>query len=196
MRLIIIPLLFLAYASPLQASTASQQRQNRAADRYGLKRFKDRAELRSSIEQGGLVPIKGTAAYELDEGLGSSDDGHQALYRHARPWTKDFLDRELSALHEATGVRFRVTSLVRTEAYQQALSRGGNRAAIHGPRWWQRSSHLTGATVDISWLDLDRRVTAQLKKRLVELQRQGQVEFIMESYHKCFHVMVLPTYSG
>ena len=107
MRLIIIPLLFLAYASPLQASTASQQRQNRAADRYGLKRFKDRAELRSSIEQGGLVPIKGTAAYELDEGLGSSDDGHQALYRHARPWTKDFLDRELSALHEATGVRFR-----------------------------------------------------------------------------------------
>jgi len=195
MNVIVVSLMFLAATPSLQGAVLSQQRQNRAADHYGLTRLKDRTELQSFIKEGKLVPVTDTAAYELDEWLGTSDPGYEALYRYARPWTQDFLNRELGDLHEAYGTRFRITSLVRTEVYQRALIQGGNRAAIRGTAWWQRSSHPTGATADISWLDLDPKVTAKLRKRLQELQRQGKVEFIMERYHKCFHVMVLPTYS-
>lgn len=192
MKLLLFPLLFLASASTPHGAVLSQQRQNLAADRHGLVRYRDLAELQTAVAKGELVSITDTTVYEISEWLGSADPENRDLYRHARPWVRDFLDREIGALNLTTGARFRVTSLVRTEDYQRELVRRGNRAAVHGRAWWQRSSHLTGATVDLGRRGLDPRIVSTLRQRLIELQRLGQVEFILEP--TCFHIMVLPNY--
>lgn len=177
----------------LKGGRVSQTKQNRAADKLDLTRIKDRAQLERFIDRGYLVPVKGGDGYVLDPDLGSLDPGHEALYRHARPWTKAFLDRELKACHEKTGDSYKVTSLVRTKAYQRKL-RGMTRAAISGKAWWKQSSHMTGATADISFEGLSQAGMRCLRKRLLVLSDQGKVVAIEESANGHFHVMVLPSY--
>ncbi len=177
---------------PLAGSSASQQRQNRIADRYDLTRLRRREDLERFIKAGLLVRIDDSAAYDLDKDIGSMDPGHADLYRYARPWVKRFLDETLSEGLRETDQRFKITSLVRTEAYQRRLSRrNGN--AIHGRIWWKQSSHLTGSTVDISYKDLHPKTVEWLARSLRLLERRGRVEATEERGDQaCFHVMVFP----
>ena len=184
-------------AAPSEAAAGkrkglAQKRQNLAADADGLTRLKDAAQLARFIRKGLLVEVVDADAYALDPDIGSHDPSRQGLYRYARPWTKAFLDKELAAAPRPEGFRFKITSLVRTQAYQDALCRGGDGAPVCGKRWWERSSHLTGATVDISKEGMPVAVRAWLKKRLAKLQKQGKVIAVEE--RGCFHVMVLPKY--
>jgi hypothetical protein len=175
----------------LRGGEAAQKRHNRAADADKLSRLDSRSELERFIKRGWLVEISDTSAYWLDA-VGGHDPGHEDLYRHARAWTKRFLDKELGAAHAKFGIRFKITSLVRTERYQKSICRSGNGAAICGGDWWERSLHLTGATVDISKEGMGSKALAWMRRRLVQLQEQGLVGAIEE--RGAFHVFVRKAY--
>lgn len=177
--------------SALRGGEAAQKRHNRGATADSLSRLDTRADLERFIKRGLLVRIGDTSAYWLDA-IGGHDPGHEDLYRHARPWTKRFLDKELGAAHAKLGHRFKITSLVRTDTYQGRICRSGNGAAICGGAWWEQSLHLTGATVDISKEGMSGKTLAWMRKRLVRLQEQGLVGAIEE--RGAFHVFVRKAY--
>jgi hypothetical protein len=102
------------------------------------------------------------------------------------------MDKELGAGHAKFGHRFKITSLVRTDAYQGRICRSGNGAAICGGDWWEQSLHLTGATVDISKEGMSGKTLAWMRKRLVQLQEQGLASAIEE--RGAFHVFVRRAY--
>lgn len=183
----------MAAGGPLSGSRGSQAKQNKVANRHDLTRLKDLKQLRHFIKHGLLVAVGDTDAYAIDRSLGEMDPDHAELYAHARPWVKKFLDDVLSEGHRATGTRFTITSLVRTKAYQRKLRRH-NRAAASGATWWKQSSHLTGSTVDISYLGLDAEAERWLEKRLRALEKRGLIEATKEYGQACFHVMVFPEY--
>lgn len=180
-----------ADADPLSGGRSVQERHNLAADRDDLDRFGDLKDLRGFIRSGRLVRIGGGKAYRLWK-VGGHDPKNRDLYRYARPWVKTFLDKELGAAHRKFGARFKITSLVRTGAYQKRICRSGNRAAICGGDWWEQSLHLTGAAVDVSKEGLSRKAKRWLRKRLIALQKQGRVLAIEEA--GCFHVFVRKAY--
>lgn len=182
-----------ADAITLRGSRAALARENAVADRHDLTRIRDLAQLRRFIDAGLLVPIGSTAAYEIDAELGEDDPANAALYAHARPWTRTFLDEVLAEGHRLHGDRFLITSLTRTQAYQRQLRRH-NRAAASGRTPAERSSHLTGATVDIRSTNLSPEGLAWLRRRLAELERRGAIQATEERYNGCFHVMVFPDY--
>lgn len=177
----------------LRGGEEAQKRHNRAATDDDLSRLENRDDLVRFIDEGLLVEIGDTKSYYLDA-IGGHDKGHARLYRHARPWTKRFLDREMKSLRAATGVRAKVTSLVRTDAYQEKICRAGNGAAICGDAWWEQSLHLTGATVDISKAGMSCKALKWMRKRLVRLQGQGLVAAIEE--RGAFHVFVRKAYGA
>ena len=184
-----------ARSASLKGGVISQKRQNRVADRHHLTRLKDLDALKKSVRSGLLVEVSDTDAYRLGPYLGYLDPGNEAWYRHTRTWTKRFLDRELGDIHRATGERFKVTSLVRTRAYQRKLVKSGANA-ISGRAWWRQSSHLTGATVDISYKDMSADARKRLEKRLLALEKAGLIEATKEHASYCFHIMVFPEYGA
>ena len=183
-------------SSALRDTRAKQKQQNRAANRYDLSRIEDRSELEKFIAMAGprrLVAVSDTDSYYLDPDIGYLDPGYEHLYRHARVWVKLFLDTELTEARRVTGDRFKIASLVRPRSYQEKLSRRKS-GAIFGKRWWEQSSHMTGATVDISFKGLSVAGQRWLRQRLKKLQAQGQIIAVEERYSGHFHVMVLPSY--
>jgi len=177
--------------SALRGGEAAQMRHNRSADADDLSRLEDRGDLKRFIAADLLVPIDDTSSYYLDT-VGGHDAGHAELYRYARPWTKRFLDRELKTVRETYGHRSKVTSLVRTGSYQHSICRSGNGAAICGGDWWEQSLHLTGATVDISKEGMSCKTLTWMRRRLVQLQKQGLVGAIEE--RGAFHIFVRKAY--
>ncbi len=168
----------------------SVERQYGIARSYRLGRIRDAAELRRWIADGRLAPIADTEAYYLDPGsVGAEDAGNAALYRHGRPWVRDFLDEVLAEGHALAGERFKVTSVVRSVEYQARLRRD-NRAAAGA---WA-SSHVTGSTVDISLEGLSDGTKRWLRERLWRLDRQRRVIDAIEE-PGCLHIMVFPDYA-
>jgi hypothetical protein len=177
-----------------------QRLQNDLADRYHLPRFQSLGQLNAYIKSGKLVRVEPTAAYEFDKTFAEKDPDHRAAYAHVWPWTKAFLDKELSALHAEYGTRYVITSEVRTQPYQNLLcsSRHGgkNVNAICGCTGWHRSAHLTGAAVDIGRVGLSEKEQAAIRHRLDALWAQGKLVYIQENGSQyCFHIMVLPPYA-
>ncbi len=190
-----VNLVFLAAAS-LTGSPASQMRQNRAIDAIPLERMADITELKSLAAQGKLVPIADTEWYAVDVTLGVEDPTNAAWYAHARPWVKAFLD-DLRDAPRRAGERFRITSLSRTAEYQRLLvgNSGENPTAIRGRKWWQRSSHLAGATVDITYKEMSYATRKWLQARLLDLERRKLIEATKERKRSTtFHIMVFPGY--
>lgn len=198
MRKFIIALSLLAFlvsSLPLaEARGRAQKRQNAAADRYDLDRIQDIPHLERLIRGGYLVKVdgSGTDAYAIADELGEEDPGNRSLYMHARPYTKAFLDDLLGRAHRKFGREYKVTSLTRTWEYQLRLCRSNGNATCG--RGWKRSSHLTGATVDISYVGFSRAEREWFRRELNRYQSQGKVIYIKEYDQACFHIMVLPTY--
>src|SRR5512142_3147468 len=179
----------------LRGSPAALAGENAMADRHRLSRIRDVDELRRFIDAGLLVPVAATDAYDLDGTLGEADPDHAALYAHARPWVRTFLDETLGEGHRLHGDRFTLTSLVRTVAYQRLLRRRYAAAAGAVGARSRMSSHLTGSTVDIKIMGLSSEAESWLRGRLVELERLGAVRATEERGSSvCFHVMVSPDY--
>lgn len=184
----------LSDAQVLAGSPAALATENRVADEHSLPRYADAAELRAAVAAGKLVRVADAPAYYLDETLGEADAPNAALYAHARPWVKTFLDDLAADPARPKGLRMKVTSLVRTVEYQQRL-RKKYATATSATKPGRRSSHLTGSTVDISTKDMSDEGKAWLRHKLAGLERRGLVQATEEKWGSmCFHVMVFPEY--
>lgn len=170
----------------LIADTNSQAVQNARADSENLSRMTDLRMLRSFERIGRLVAVPSkTGNYYVN--------AIPAAYRYCRPWTKLFLARISKQFHDQFGDRLRVTSLVRTAGRQRALERtNGNAAEASGP---ERSSHLTGATIDISKRFMSPAEQQWMRDTLYSLREAGYVYAIEEFWQPTFHVMVYRSYS-
>jgi hypothetical protein len=170
----------------LVADVSSQNIQNTSADNANLSRMATSAMVQRFARHGYLVavPSSGNSYYLHD--IKRSE-------RYCRPWTKLFLDR-LSRQYQARfRQRLRVTSLVRTVGSQERLAQwNGNAADAIGE---ERSSHLTGATIDISKRRMSAAGQEWLRKTLYSLREAGYLYAIEEFYQPTFHVMVNPKYA-
>jgi hypothetical protein len=169
----------------LSATTDSQRLQNDQADAQDLSRMNDDAMVRRFRGLSLLVPVRVTTpAYYLHS--------VPAKLRYARPWTRLFLDRLGRQFHARFGTRLRVTGLVRTVQYQRALDgRNANAAPASGEK---RSTHLTGATLDISKRFMSRREADWMRRVLSQLRNREVLYAIEEFSQPCFHVMVYRSY--
>jgi len=170
----------------LRANSSSQLIQNQYADRIGLSRMRNVSMIQRFCRKGYLVRVPRSTRYYYLHQISSK-------YRYVRPWTKLFLDR-LSRQHYAKfGRRLRVTSLVRTVALQESLDRtNGNAAAAHGEL---SSSHLTGATIDISKHGMTAEEVEWMRRIIYSLREQGYLYGIEEFEQPVFHVMVYRRYA-
>jgi hypothetical protein len=171
--------------SGLTATADSQRIQNRQADAQNLSRMLDTAMVRRFRRLGLLVPIRtSTSSYYLH--------AIPSRLRYLRPWARLFLTRLSRQFHARFHTRLRVTGLIRTAHYQRRLDVvNANAASATGP---ERSSHLTGATLDISKRFMSRAGQRWMRQVLSELRAQG-VLYAIEEYHQpCFHVMVYRSY--
>lgn len=171
--------------SLLAANTASQSIQNARADSYHLARMTDRSMVEDFAAAGYLVSVPPeTRSYYLH--------GVPASYSYLRPWAKRFLDRISLDYYANFHQPLRITSLIRTVSLQRRLARRNHNAAEATGD--DRSSHLTGATLDISKHSMSWREKIWLRRELVNLEKSGYLYAIEEFHEPCFHVMVFPTY--
>ena len=169
----------------LVADSTSSIVQNHQADSDNLSRMTSVRMLRRFEQRGWLVAVPAS-------GRGYYVHSVPATYRYCRPWTKLFLTRLGQQFQAKFGDRLRVTSLVRTESRQRALERvNGNAADASGP---ERSSHLTGATIDISKRFMSPAEQQWMRDVLYSLRQAGYAYAIEEFWQPTFHVMVYRNY--
>lgn len=184
--LLLFPVLGLAADKTLLvADETSQAVQNAHADEDDLSRMEDLAMVRRFVKGGYLVAVPlSTSTYYLKN--------VPVPYRYARPWTKLFLTRLSRQFYKKFGHRLRVTSMVRTEERQLELADwNANAADATGP---MRSSHLTGATVDISKRFMTAAERRWMRDVLYSLRESENLYAIEEFGQPTFHVMVYRSY--
>lgn len=171
----------------LVADATSPTVQNERADLDDLSRMSDTAMVRRFTAAGYLVGVpSSTSTYYLHD--------IPAPYRFARPWTLRFIRRLSSQFRARFGHKLRVTSLVRTARYQRRLAiRNPNAAEFEG---LSRSSHLTGATIDISKRFMSPAELQWMRRVLFHLREKGYVYAIEEFSQPTFHVMVYRKYAA
>lgn len=171
-----------AGAPPLRANKGSQATQNRQADREDLTRLENDAQLERFKRAGLLVPlpkVRGLEVKDLDP-----------EWQWCRPKTAEFL-RHLAATHWRKFRRpLEITSAVRTAERQREL-RGETANATQNRR--HPSSHLTGATIDITKNGMTRQQILWMRRMLRPLHRK--TIFVVEEFRQpCFHIMVYQSY--
>lgn len=196
MRILAISLIALSLAVPtwararvnrwlLVANASSQAIQNERANEYDLSRMRNEAMVQRFYRAGYLVAVPPSTPtyylYDIPPGR-----------RFLRPWTKLFLDRLSQEYYARFHQRLRVTSLVRTIGSQVRLSHyDPNAADAFGP---DRSSHLTGAALDISKRFMGPAEIEWMRSVLYQIKQAGYLYAIEEFEEPDFHVMVYPTY--
>lgn len=159
--------------------------QNKHADRENLSRMRNKAMIRRFARHGYLVHVPASTRYYYLHGIPSA-------FHYCRPWTKLFLRRLGREFYARFDRRLRITSLVRTVLSQKRLAhRNGNAANAFGPL---RSSHLTGATVDISKHGMSEKAKDWMRRVLYSIRKQGYLYAIEEFQQPTFHVMVFENY--
>lgn len=170
----------------LVADVSSQTVQNTYADDANLSRMANSAMVKRFARHGYLVSVPSSGrSYYLNHVRPSE--------RYCRPWTKLFLDRVSRQYQARFHQRLRVTSLVRTVGSQQRLAEWNNNAA--DATGAERSSHLTGATIDISKRWMSPAGQEWLREVLYSLREAGYLYAIEEFYQPTFHIMVYPKYA-
>ncbi|MBS1851656.1 MAG: hypothetical protein JST79_12135 [Acidobacteria bacterium] len=169
----------------LLADVSSQAVQNARADADKLSRMQDMTMLRRFVQEGYLVSVpQSTRHYYLHS--------IPAPYQYCRPFTKQFLERISSQYQAKFKTRLRVSSMVRTVGRQMKLARWNSNAA--DATGALQSSHLTGATIDISKRDMSPQARRWMRDVLYSLRRQGYIYAIEEFNEPVFHVMVYANY--
>ncbi len=165
----------------LRGSPASQKRQNQKADEADLTRIKDSEQLNRFKRLGLLVPIRETQGLVIDPRL-------PVEFRFVRPWTQAFLEDLSTRFYKKFSKNLQVNSAVRTVEYQNNLrKRNKNAASTHGNR---KSSHLTGATIDIAKLGMTTEELGWMRTQLLAFEKVGRIEAIEEHHQSVFHIMV------
>jgi hypothetical protein len=174
-------------ATPLRARAGSLRRENAAATRDGLSRLASGRMLTRFRRFRLLVSVPASTRTYYVSGVPGS-------LRVARPWTKRFIEHLAAAKRRSFGTPLRITSLTRTRAYQKALgATNGNAAPAHGRL---QSTHLTGASVDISKRLLSTPEIDWLRAVLRRLTADGLVHAIEEFREPHFHVLVRKRYGA
>lgn len=173
------------FAAPIPASRGHLVRENARVTAERLSRVPTRPSLERFVRAGLLVRVP-------EEARGFYVADVPRWRRVARPWTRLFVRQLGEALHTLFGSRLRVTDLTRTAAVQEALGEwNGNAAPARGAI---ASTHLTGASVDLSKVEHSDVELAWLRLVLGRLTAQGLVSAIEEFAQPHFHVMVFRAY--
>lgn len=161
----------------------AQIAQNQAIDRLGLTRIKNEKELISLVRSGKLVSLAVTPSLGIDPRLPLNR-------RYLRPWSKQLLMDLSTAFTIRFGQPLTLTSAVRTMQVQRRLLRWNRNAApIHGET---SSSHLTGATFDLSRKGLSQEQNEWMRAALLAYTIQGRVIYLEETVQPCFHIFTMP----
>ena len=173
----------------LKGSDESQRWQNYMADIENLSRIENHGQLLVFEKKGLLVPLPETETIVLDPRLKITKE-----YCYARPWTCEFLEDLGKAYHRKfpTSV-FQINSAVRDRVRQKDLQKkNANAAAIYGPK---ASSHLTGATVDITKRNMGKAQVVWMRRELFKFAKRRQIWVTEESFNQTvFHIMVFSSY--
>lgn len=165
----------------------SQELQNEMANRDNLSRIKNEVELEDFVERGLLIPLPKTKSIKIDWRLDNDR-------RFCRPWTYQFLIDMGLAYKSRFKKRLQVNSAVRTMEDQEKLRRkNGNAAPAEGPL---ASSHLTGATVDITKKKMSHAGLAWMRTELGRLKILGLIAVREEIHQPVFHIMVFKKYTN
>lgn len=170
----------------LRGTKAAMIAENRMADKEDMTRIEDSRRLRNWRRIGLVVSLPSNAHVQVDSRLAS-------YRRYVRPWTRHLI-LDLSARHyKRFGVKLQVNSAVRTvDAQKELRKKNPNAAPATGPL---ASSHLTGATIDITKKGMSRAQRRWMRKELLKLERQGIVLATEEHGQAVFHIMVSRRYS-
>jgi hypothetical protein len=169
----------------LVADESSQAVQNARADADNLSRMQNVSMIQRFVRSGYLVPVPESTRHYYLHGIPDP-------YQYCRPWTKLFLDRLSSQYYAKFRTRLRVSSMVRTVGRQMKLARWNSNAA--DATGALQSSHLTGATIDISKRDMSPAGRRWMRDVLYSLRKQGYLYAIEEFHEPVFHVMVYASY--
>jgi hypothetical protein len=169
----------------LKATPKSQVVQNLYADRHNLSRMSDTGMIARFSRSGYLARVPASTRHYYLASV-------PAEYRYLRPWSKLFLERLSRQYYARFKKRLKVTSAVRTVELQRALARrNANAASANGSR---RSSHLTGATLDISKRGMSRAELNWMRRVLHSLRAKNYLYAIEEFRQPTFHIMVYHNY--
>ena len=171
----------------LLATSISPIVQNEQADEQGMARIADERMLQRYVRSRLLVKVSpNSRTYYLK--------GVPARYSYLRPWSKRFLDQVGSQYQAKFNDRLRVTSLVRTSRLQLQLAGYNTNAAPASGR--TQSSHLTGATLDISKAKMSAAQKQWMRAKLLSLSGSGYLYGIEERVQPTFHIMVYKNFPG
>ena len=170
---------------PLYGSHENLLHQNEMANRDGLDRIRDDADLLDLRRQQKLVALPENDALRVDARLPENR-------RFSRPWTATFL-AVLARDHYANFHQpLQVDSAVRTVEFQQRLTHtNGNAAPSTGDT---ASPHLTGQAVDIAKHGLSITEIAWMRAYLQPLIAEGKIDVEEEFQQACFHISVYKNY--
>ncbi len=169
----------------LKASRHSPIVQNKRADSDDLSRMRDVAMINRFVRAGLLVTVPSRTKHYYTRYI-------PAKYRYIRPWSKLFLDRLSAQYYARFKKKLRITSTVRSIALQNSIrKRNRNAASPYGPK---RSSHLTGATLDISKAGMKSKEIAWMRSVLHSIKAKGYLYAVEEFQQPTFHIMVFKSY--
>jgi len=165
------------------ATHAAQIEQNQVIERLHLSRIKDDKQLRAMVLSGDLVSIPETLALSIDPRLPKNR-------RYCRIWSLQLIQELARQYKERFGYPLMVTSAVRTVQVQIRLLRiNHNAAKAHGE---EASSHLTGATIDVSRKNMTKEENRWMEDALLLYSVEGRVIFIEENGQLCYHIFIIP----
>jgi len=171
----------------LCGSIQSMLKQNYEADKEGLTRIKNIAQLERLINEGALVSIQKIENVMLDYRLKDS-------LSYVRPVTALFLKNLGADYFRNFGLYIQVNSAVRTIDGQIELHLyNSNAAPAYG---YLASSHLTGATIDISYMDMTEIQMNWMRKYLLHFESKNLIEATEEHSQTVFHIMVFQSYNN
>lgn len=173
------------FADNLKGSPSSLQKQNERADKEGLVRIVDDSHLFKMKNDGLLVRLP--TLVKIDERL-------QEKWQWVLPQAATFLENQAIEFINKFGKLFKVNSAVRTVSRQTELILiNPNAAPVFGDRM---SSHLTGASIDIAKIGMNKAELEWMRKKLSELEDLNLIEATEEHEQLVFHIMVYKTYPG
>ncbi len=159
--------------------------ENLVADELKLPRFQKLDDIVLAHPVLNIVPLE-TETFFVDEHVDPNR-------RYLQKWTYAYLVNLASDLKKEVPSsldypKLKVTSLVRDLDYQ--LHRVKSAAKCKEPETC--STHLTGATFDISFKNMSREQYKWMYERLSRDRDQGAINAIHEPWSGCFHIFVLP----
>ena len=158
-----------AEAQSLSGSRAAMIRQNSVAQQADYTFLRNASEVRSFVEKGLLVPVRGNGSYKVSN----------VSFPYARPSLKLFVERIAGQYQDGCGEKLVVTSLTRPMSRQPANAH-------------ELSVHPAGMAVDFR---VSKKASCRrwLENALKGLEAEGVLEATREKRPAHYHVAVFPS---